>query len=119
MDRLSKLFKSPAVSGSTVMTYSALGGLFKMPDPDQPLNPEELAEKYGSRERLSKLERLQLMWRLDEFGNTSPELREVNMAGLAAGGLGYFYGSVVHGTAAFNQFKLDNRVRHFGSFWCK
>jgi hypothetical protein len=42
---------------------------------DRPYNPDELKRSYGDRESLNWKDRLDLMWRKDEFENFSPELQ--------------------------------------------
>ena len=53
-------------------------GLFsssKADDYDVVYNAQELDKHYQSREDLGWRERLDLMWRTDDFGNWSPEIR--------------------------------------------
>ena len=79
MDRLALIFRGPLPVGSG--TTLALFGI-SHDDPEKSIDPVKLAEAYAAREKLSKTERLQLMW---NFNGTSysPELQEVNMVGLA------------------------------------
>ena len=42
---------------------------------DRPYDPEELKRSYNDRESLTWKDRLDLMWRRDEFDNFSPELQ--------------------------------------------
>ena len=42
---------------------------------DRPYDPEELKRSYSDRESLNWKDRLDLMWRKDEFDNFSPELQ--------------------------------------------
>jgi len=127
MDRLFLLFKTPvmtpsvrAASGGAAatagggLTYGSLfAGLFPSLEKDKFLSAEEVSEMYLRRGELSPRERLGLMWRFDRFGNSSPELREVNATGQTGLMLGFFYGGLNAGTAAFAKFKDDNKHTMF------
>jgi len=109
MDRLALLFRGPLpVSSGTTL---ALFGI-SHDDPEKSIDPVKLAEAYAAREKLSKTERLQIMW---NFNGTSysPELQEVNTVGLYGLMVGWCYGGVTSGSASLITFKEQNKYTMF------
>jgi len=85
-------------------------------NPDGKIDVGKLAEAYSYREKLTKAERLKLMWKPDGFegvSSCSPELAEVTSVATGSMGVGFIYGSVTCGSAAIIAFKEQNKQTMF------
>lgn len=70
---------------------------------------ETLRQMYRDREQLTARQRLDMMWRTDEYGNPSPELEGVVTVGILAGMTGAVMGSYKDSRGVLLRFKEDNR----------
>ncbi|TRY74893.1 hypothetical protein TCAL_04518 [Tigriopus californicus] len=82
---------------------------------DQPEAYPDLSPAYEHRSDLTWRQRLGLMWRLDEYGQVSPELELVLSSTVAVSLVSGTVGGVFKGIDAFKEFRLRNQHEMFRS----
>ena len=80
-----------------------------------PERDKEIQRKYEDRASLSFEERLSLFWRIDSYGNESPELKEIQMATSCAGLGGFMFGFTSKSKDTMEKFVIDNKHEMFKS----
>ena len=87
--------------------------LLNSPDFDEPINEHELHDKYVNRDALDWKERLNLMWRRDQYHYFSPELEFCVQAGTAGCITGLILGAFKESRDVYMKFIASNKQTMF------
>ena len=108
---LSILSKMPCRKG--LLCAGLFSSLLNSPDFDEPINEDELHDKYVNRDALDWKERLNLMWRRDQYHTFSPELEFCSQAGIAGCITGLILGAFKESRHVYMKFIAANKQTMF------